>query len=169
MRNSKEISEKLRELDNDAHLIFSNLKGEYSFLEGEESIEDVIADGEESKLPMVELINSFTGNVSSVYVYTVLDSSIFYIDDDGDIINTSYRNINGTEELLALIHAMESIKPKKKVFTRLGFSDLVVEDQEMVVCIIDEQGNPLEVDTYIIGYEDEDGNECEEDGKPLNK
>ena len=49
-----------------------------------------------------------------------------------------------------------------KVFSRLGFEDIVVpiKDSEKIF-------NSTE--TYLVGYEDEDGEECEEDGTYLNQ
>ena len=57
----------------------------------------------------------------------------------------------------------------EKVFVRIGFSDLVIhkEDLDMSICVIDEQGQPLEVGTYTVGYELADGTECDEDGNKL--
>jgi hypothetical protein len=56
----------------------------------------------------------------------------------------------------------------KKVYQRLGFSDLILEkDSDVQVCVIDQHGNVLNVDTYHITYENEDGEECDEDGTPL--
>ena len=47
-----------------------------------------------------------------------------------------------------------------KVFARIGFSDIIVpiEDQEKTF---------TGTDTYLVGYELEDGTECEEDGTKL--
>lgn len=49
---------------------------------------------------------------------------------------------------------------KKKVFARLGFSDIIVpiEDQEKVFS---------STDAYLVGYELEGGVECEEDGTKI--
>lgn len=48
-----------------------------------------------------------------------------------------------------------------KVFVRIGFSDVIlpIKDQEAVIEEVPPQ--------YLIGYEDEDGRECEEDGTYL--
>ena len=48
-----------------------------------------------------------------------------------------------------------------KVFARIGFSDVLVpkEDAEEAITEIPE--------SYLIGYELEDGTECKEDGTPL--
>ena len=50
----------------------------------------------------------------------------------------------------------------KKVFARIGFADVIVpiEDIDKMIKIVP--------DTFLVGYEDEDGNECDEDGSPLN-
>jgi hypothetical protein len=49
-----------------------------------------------------------------------------------------------------------------KVFARLGFEDLVVpfEDSEKIFS---------STETYLVGYEDKDGEECEEDGVYLDQ
>jgi hypothetical protein len=50
----------------------------------------------------------------------------------------------------------------KKIFARLAFEDIIVpiEDQEKIFS---------STQTYLIGYEDEHGEECEEDGTFLNQ
>jgi hypothetical protein len=50
----------------------------------------------------------------------------------------------------------------KEIFARLGFSDIIVplEDSEKIYS---------STDAYIVGYEDEDGEECEEDGIYINQ
>ena len=50
----------------------------------------------------------------------------------------------------------------KKVFARIGFADVIVpiEDIDKEIEIVP--------DTFFVGYEDEDGNECDEDGNSLN-
>jgi hypothetical protein len=49
------------------------------------------------------------------------------------------------------------------IMVRIGFEDIVVpiEDSEAVIEEITPQ--------YLVGYEDEDGEECEEDGTYLNQ
>ena len=49
---------------------------------------------------------------------------------------------------------------KVEIFARIGYSDIVVpiEDQEKIFS---------STDTYLVGYELEDGTECEEDGTKL--
>ena len=49
------------------------------------------------------------------------------------------------------------------VYVRLGFSDIVVTKEES------EAGTYETPASYLIGYEDEDGNECEEDGTYLDQ
>ena len=61
----------------------------------------------------------------------------------------------------------------KKVNVRLGVSDLVLSQEEAdnlpsYITVADKEGEYLtEVETYVVGYEDEDGNECDEQGNPL--
>lgn len=49
----------------------------------------------------------------------------------------------------------------KKIYARIGFSDIVVpiEDQNKKITEVP--------DTFLVGYEDEDGNECDEEGNKL--
>lgn len=49
----------------------------------------------------------------------------------------------------------------KKVFARIGFTDIVVP--------IEDIDKPIDIvpDTFFVGYEDEDGNECDEEGNPF--
>lgn len=59
---------------------------------------------------------------------------------------------------------------EKKLFVRLSTADIVLskEDAENIpsyITINDKDGEYLtEVEVYSVGYEDEDGNECDEDG-----
>ena len=53
-------------------------------------------------------------------------------------------------------------KKAKQIFARIGFSDVIVPIEKQEDRIIGE-------DTYIVGYEDEEGEECEEDGTYLNQ
>ena len=55
------------------------------------------------------------------------------------------------------------MKKADKVLVRLGFSDVVVSKEDS------ESGEYEKPDSYFIGYEDEDGKECEEDGTYLNQ
>ena len=62
-----------------------------------------------------------------------------------------------------------------KVLKRVGISDVVLNAEELekletaILTIFDEDNQPLfEINTYTIGYEDEYGNECHEDGEYLN-
>ena len=58
----------------------------------------------------------------------------------------------------------------KKLFIRLATSDIVLnkEDANRIpkyITISDKNGGYLtELEVYSVGYEDEDGNECDEDG-----
>jgi hypothetical protein len=57
-------------------------------------------------------------------------------------------------------------KKAEKIFVRLGLEDIVIEMNESYD---PEADTDLEdVNAYFIGYEDEEGNECEEDGTYLN-
>tara|TARA_R110000868_G_scaffold103015_1_gene283753 strand:- start:1236 stop:1406 length:171 start_codon:yes stop_codon:yes gene_type:complete len=55
------------------------------------------------------------------------------------------------------------MRKAKNVFIRIGFEDIVlpIVDEEAVIEEVPPQ--------YLIGYEDEDGEECEEDGTYLNQ
>ena len=59
---------------------------------------------------------------------------------------------------------------KKKLFVRLSTADIVlnISDADKVpkyITINDKEGEYLtEVEVYSVGFEDEDGNECDEDG-----
>jgi len=55
-----------------------------------------------------------------------------------------------------------AIRKANKVFARIGFEDLVVP--------ISDSGKVLSSEeTYLVGHEDEDGEECEEDGTYLDQ
>lgn len=66
------------------------------------------------------------------------------------------------------------MKKAKNIFIRLSTSDIVLSKEEEAkipsyITITDKDGEYLtEVEVYGIGYEDEEGNECEEDGTYLN-
>lgn len=53
----------------------------------------------------------------------------------------------------------------KKVFARIGFADVMVP--------VEKAFEPITVgnmpDQYLVGYEDEDGKECNEDGSPISE
>ena len=61
----------------------------------------------------------------------------------------------------------------KKVLVRLGAEFLLTQEEDNKleskwVSVRDKEGNVLvEGELYLVGYEDEDGNECDEDGEPL--
>lgn len=61
-----------------------------------------------------------------------------------------------------------------KVLVRLGFSDITLTEEQAdklpsYVTITDEDGKYItEAEIYKVGFEDEDGNECHEDGEYLN-
>ena len=61
----------------------------------------------------------------------------------------------------------------KKVFVRLGAEFLLTQEEDSKleskwVSVRDKEGNDMvEGELYLVGYEDEDGNECDEDGEPL--
>jgi len=62
---------------------------------------------------------------------------------------------------------------KKEVFRRLSVSDFVVSEKENenmqgYAKIYDQEGNLItETEIYLVGYEFEDGEECNEDGTEL--
>tara|TARA_R110002012_G_scaffold316846_1_gene532401 strand:- start:105 stop:278 length:174 start_codon:yes stop_codon:yes gene_type:complete len=51
-----------------------------------------------------------------------------------------------------------------KVYARVGFSDIVVPLEEA----LDNSKKLVSEESFIVGYEDEDGNECHENGEYLN-
>lgn len=59
---------------------------------------------------------------------------------------------------------------KKKIFVRLGFSDMLIEKEELkdlkLTCI-NQKGEGIDLGCYLITYELEDGSECTEDGELL--
>lgn len=55
------------------------------------------------------------------------------------------------------------IRKTNKIFVRLGFEDIIVTKEES------ESGEYNTPASYLIGYEDAEGNECEEDGTYLNQ
>ena len=52
------------------------------------------------------------------------------------------------------------LKIANKVFARLSFSDIVMDKNELFAS----QDEICSCDFAIVGYEDEDGNECDSDG-----
>lgn len=58
-----------------------------------------------------------------------------------------------------------SLKKAKEVYVRLGIPDYVYTKEEY-----DKGETPdLPENAWLVGYEDEDGNECDEDGVYLNQ
>ena len=57
------------------------------------------------------------------------------------------------------------MKKADKIFIRLGVSDIVLEMGEKFD--IEADTDPKDINTYFVGYEDENGRECEEDGTYL--
>lgn len=61
----------------------------------------------------------------------------------------------------------------KKVLVRLGFSDVILTQEEAEntnghVTLYDNNGKVIgSTDTFFVGYEDEEGNECDENGDLL--
>jgi hypothetical protein len=61
----------------------------------------------------------------------------------------------------------------KKPNLRIGFNDLIITHEEdekfsKYVTVYDSEGNAVgEIVGYLVGYEDEDGNETDEDGNEL--
>lgn len=54
---------------------------------------------------------------------------------------------------------------KKKIFARIGFADVIVPIEDA----FNNDKPIIGKDTFLVGYEDEDGNECDENGNPLNQ
>lgn len=73
----------------------------------------------------------------------------------------------------------ETYKKADKVFVRLGFSDVVITKEENekfngyvdLISEIECDDCPVMASTksYLIGYEDKNGRECDEDGNYLDK
>ncbi len=60
---------------------------------------------------------------------------------------------------------MKKIRKAEKVYARFAFSD-------MVVTLEDTENNDIRLtqdECFLVGYEDEEGDECEEDGTYLNQ
>ncbi len=60
---------------------------------------------------------------------------------------------------------MKKIRKAEKVYARFAFSD-------MVVTLEDTENNDIRLtqdECFVVGYEDEEGDECEEDGTYLNQ
>ncbi len=60
---------------------------------------------------------------------------------------------------------IKEIRKAEKVFVRFGFSD-------KVVTLEDANNNEIDItqdDCFVVGYEDEFGEECQEDGTYLNQ
>lgn len=59
-------------------------------------------------------------------------------------------------------------KMNKKVYQRIGFSDIVIENEDKCpkyIKIIDENGKNLgEIQAYHVDFELENGDACDEDG-----
>jgi hypothetical protein len=55
-----------------------------------------------------------------------------------------------------------AIEKTLEVFARIGFSDVIVPLEK-------EESNIVGTDTYLVGYEDGNGRECERDGTYLDQ
>ena len=55
-----------------------------------------------------------------------------------------------------------AIEKTLKVYARIGFSDVIVPLEK-------EDSNVVGTDTFLVGYEDENGRECERDGTYLDQ
>jgi hypothetical protein len=61
----------------------------------------------------------------------------------------------------------------KKIYVRLSTDDLVLTKEEAenlpsYISVVDKEGEFVtDIQTYLIGYEDEDGVECDEEGNEL--
>ena len=56
------------------------------------------------------------------------------------------------------------LKKAPKIFVRLGAADCIITKKQW-----EDDFQPEDVEFYIIGFEDELGNECSEDGTYLNQ
>ena len=62
---------------------------------------------------------------------------------------------------------------KKPIYVRLSTDDLVLTKEEAenlpsYISVVDKEGEFVtDIQTYLIGYEDEDGVECDENGNEL--
>lgn len=57
------------------------------------------------------------------------------------------------------------MKKADKVMVRLGFSDMVVTFEEAM----DNSNEICSPESFVVGYEDENGEECEADGTYINQ
>ncbi len=61
----------------------------------------------------------------------------------------------------------------KEIFVRLGVSDIILTKEENnnfngYITVLDEDGKEIgSAEAYLVGWEDEDGNECNEEGGEL--
>ena len=60
-------------------------------------------------------------------------------------------------------HKTNKMKKAKEIFVRIGFEDMIVPIKDSTY--VKETPTPQ----YLVGYEDAEGNECEEDGTYLNQ
>ena len=58
----------------------------------------------------------------------------------------------------------DKINKVKEIFVRLGASDSIITKEQW-----ENNFHPEDIELYLIGFEDEDGEECEEDGTYLNQ
>jgi hypothetical protein len=57
-----------------------------------------------------------------------------------------------------------NLKKATTIFVRLGASDCIITKEQW-----ENDFQPEDVEFHLIGFEDEDGEECEEDGTYLNQ
>lgn len=85
------------------------------------------------------------------------DNNIFYY----GLSETDLKNSCQKDAQEFIITSYERVAQKAdKVFARIGFSDVVIS-------LEDSNNNDIKIvgeDSYLVGYEDENGDECEEDG-----
>lgn len=66
------------------------------------------------------------------------------------------------------------MKKTTEILTRFGISDIILNNREFgysgkYLNLCNNEGKIIrQVEVYFVGYEDEDGNECEEDGTYLD-
>ena len=91
-----------------------------------------------------------------------------------ELANTLTREFGIRQQAMYIVHYIkEELDTADKIFVRLSTSDIVLtkEDASRVsnyIKILSQGGDHLtEVEVYSIGYEDEEGRECTEDGTYL--
>jgi hypothetical protein len=89
----------------------------------------------------------------------------FIADFTFHICRVSFKNCDFSKRIEVDSETLKEIRKAEKVYARFGFSD-------KVVTLEDANNNEIDItqdDCFLVGYEDEDGDECEEDGTYLNQ